>query len=126
YAQEWDNRGAETPAVDRRDRPNLPPRRQRGYLEEDDREALEREARPSRLPSFLLTVLIIAVILGGGALAWSKRAMIGQIITALDGSKAASSKLTPPAVADSGAPSKDTDRLLDADAAPPGKGVRSV
>jgi hypothetical protein len=125
YAQDWDNRRSEAPSVDRRDRPNLPARRKRGYLEEDDREALEREARPSRLPSLLLTVLIIGVIVGGGALAWSKRAMIGQIITALDGSKATTSKLAPPAVADAGAPSKDTDRLLDTDA-PPAKAVRSV
>ena len=66
YAQDWDNRSADTPSVDRRDRPNLPARRKRGYLEEDDRQALEREARPSRLPSLLLTILIVAVIGGAG------------------------------------------------------------
>src|SRR5436190_311627 len=54
YAQDWDNRAPDSPAVDRRDRPNLPARRKRGYLEEDDREMLEREARPSRLPALLL------------------------------------------------------------------------
>ena len=126
YAQDWDNRAAEPPAVDRRDRSNLPARRKRGYVEEDDREVLEREARPSRLPSLILIVLILAVIGGAGAFAWSKRAIIGQIITALDGSKSTKSKLAPPAVADASAPSKDTDRLLDSDTAPPGKAVRSV
>jgi hypothetical protein len=126
YAQDWDNRGGEAPAVDRRDRPNLPARRKRGYLEEDEREVVEREPRRSRLPGLLLTLLIIAVIGGAGALAWSKRAMLGQIITALDGSKAAKSRLTPPAVADASAPSKDTDRLLDGGDAPPAKAVRSV
>jgi hypothetical protein len=127
YAQEWENRAAEPPE-DRRDRPNLPARRKRGYVEEDDHEVLEREARPSRLPSLILMILVIAVIGGAGALAWSKRAMIGQIITALDGSKAAKTKLAPPAVADAtAASSKDTDRLLDGDAPPPtARAVRSV
>src|SRR5262249_52252070 len=46
YAQDWD-RGGEAPEIDRRDRPNLAARRKRGYLEEDDHEALERRARPS-------------------------------------------------------------------------------
>jgi hypothetical protein len=127
YNPDWDNRGDEPPVVGRRERPSLPARRKPAYRDDDEREVLEREARPSRLPALLLTVLIIAVIGGVGALAWSKRAMIGQIITALDGSKSSRSKLAPPAVADaSAAPSKDTDRLLDSDAAPPAKVVRSV
>jgi hypothetical protein len=124
YAQDWDNRVAEAPEIDRRDRPNLPARRKRGYLEEEDNEAVEREPRRrSRLPSLILTLLILALIGGAGVLGWSKRAMIGQIITALDGKKATATKLTPPAVAD--ASSKDTDRLPD-NGSPPAKVVRSV
>jgi hypothetical protein len=51
-------------------------------------------------------VLIIAVIAGAGALAWSQRSLIGEVVASLDAAKPASVKLVPPAVPASGAPAK--------------------
>ena len=92
--------------------------RRRSQGHDDTTKATEREARPSRLRSLLLTALIIAVLVGVGTLAWSKRVIIGQIITAFDSSKATGGKLIPPAVPDSGAPGNVAERVTDAGAAP--------
>ena len=61
--------------------PRIPDRRLTG---DDLAEAIERGERWWWSPFRLLTVLISAVILVALILAWSKRAMIEQIVTALD------------------------------------------
>ena len=78
-------------------------------------------------------VLILAVIGGIGALAWSQRSMITEMIAGIDsgsGGTAEQPILPPPpeepaatAAADSG---KNTDRLLPGEAPPPGSDVRVV
>jgi hypothetical protein len=97
--------------------PRRSPRRD-DTVEASEPEAREPDARPSRLRSLLLTALLIAVIVGAGALAWSKRVVIGQIIAAFDGTKATSEKVIPPAVPDSGAPGKVAEHGAGAGAAP--------
>jgi hypothetical protein len=143
YGQEWEPREPRdsreqsqpaaqqpTPFVDRRDRPNLSQGRRRGYLEEDDQQAFEREARPSRLPSVVLFVLIVAVLGGVGALAWSQRAVIRPVVSDLLGlfdGKGAARKPAAPAAAGGVTPAgKDTDRLIAGASAPAAKDVRSV
>jgi hypothetical protein len=64
-------------------------------------------ARPWRRPSFLLIVLITAVVLGVGVLAWSRQ--IGQIISGLENGRAAGPTLVSSAVPNSGAPSADAE-----------------
>lgn len=55
------------------------------YLEEEfNGEALEKPARRSRLSTILLFVLIVAMIGGIGALAWSQRAVITDLIASFD------------------------------------------
>jgi len=66
------------PYLDRQDRRQGG--RKREYLEEDDAELLERTARPSRLPTILLFVLILGMIGGLGALGWSQRAVIADLL----------------------------------------------
>lgn len=116
------------PAADRRDRSTPPPPRggrRRGYLEEDDQEAFEREPRKSRLPTILLFVLIIAMLGGLGALAWSQRAVVTDLLASFDGESSGTTPSEPPpaATGDEGAPTKDTDRLLEGE---PAKDVRTV
>jgi type II secretory pathway predicted ATPase ExeA len=86
----------EAPAIDRQQTPNRW-HKKRAPIREDRREVLKHNARRlwSPSPSLLLTVLITTVILGTGTVAWSNRAMIGQIVTALD-NDAASSKAVHP------------------------------
>jgi len=90
--------GPDAPVLDGREAPDPAPAAEgplsRGGLIRPSR--LSAKARPSRPFSFLLTVLIIAIVLGAGALAWSKRVMIGQIITALDGRRAVVGAVNPP------------------------------
>jgi hypothetical protein len=116
------------PAIDRRDRSTPPPPRngrRRGYLEEDDQEVFEREPRKSRLPTILLLVLIVAMLGGLGALAWSQRAVVTDLLASFDGesSGTASSEPPPAPAGEEGAPVKDTDRLLEGE---PAKEVRTV
>jgi hypothetical protein len=63
-------------------------------------------------------VLIIAVVLGAGALAWSKPVMIGQIITALDGRRAPVGAVNPP-VDDAASPAAPIAPAVAATPAPP-------
>jgi hypothetical protein len=121
YDRDWDEppqrpQGAsQAPYVDERDRPPASGRRSsRRYVEDDDRAAMERQARPSRLPSILLTILILAMLGGLGALAWSQRTILGDLLDSFKSTTTAES--TPPAQvtpeAPPAPPSKDTDRLL--------------
>jgi hypothetical protein len=133
YDYEWDpnakpataDRG-EAPYVDARDR-QQPKRDKRGKnsraalgpRSDDDPQMVERKARPSRLPTILLIVLIIAMVGGLGALGWSQRAVITDLLRPFDsGAPATSVATTEPAAVDAGA--KDTDRLLPGQAAPAG------
>ena len=59
----------------------LPPPR-RAYVEEDA--GYERAARRSRLPGILLFLLVIAVVGGLGALGWSQRAMLTNLLATFD------------------------------------------
>jgi hypothetical protein len=147
YGQEWDqdhgnDRGGDRgngraalqpePMVVRRDRPAQPKGRRRGYLEqpEDDREALTRAPRRSRLPAFLLLILILAVIGGVGAFGWSQRDKVMGLIASFDGPSATTSESAPATVADSEAAStKDSARLPgvgDEASSDGGQAVRSV
>jgi hypothetical protein len=149
YGQEWEQeRGSDRgngngrgngraaaqpePMVDRRDRPAQPKGRRRGYLEqpEDDREALTRVPRRSRLPGLLLFILILAVIGGVGAFGWSQREKVMGLIASFDGPSAPKSAPAAPAVADdTPASTKDSDRLPgvgDQASSDGGQAVRSV
>ena len=64
------------PRVDGDDRPAKPRRsgrRAAAAARTDDHDTIERRRAPSRLPTILLVVLIIAMIGGLGALGWSQR-----------------------------------------------------
>lgn len=134
YDQEWEHPQAAAPPVDpRRERPAAGAARGRGRAEPVGDEVAERPRR-SRLGGILLTVLILAVIGGVGALAWSQRSVITDLIAGFEpGSGAGEGEqpiLPPPpdepeavAAADSG---KNTDRLLPGEAPPPGSDVRVV
>lgn len=68
-----------------RSRPAGRRRQQEDYFEEDDDgPELEQPARRSRLPTILLSALIVVVIAGIGALAWSQRAMIADLMASFD------------------------------------------
>ena len=123
YDYEWEPApsapppAAPSPFVDRRDRPPPPKsgRRKKGYLEDDDRELAEREARPSRLPSILLFVLILAVLGGLGALAWSQRVVLTDILSSFQAADKSAKSAKPPAdaAAEPPASTKNADRLLE-------------
>ncbi len=129
YDQDWERQQAPPPPVDRRERAAS---RNRGH-DPADGEVTERPRR-SRLGGILLTVQILAVIGGLGALAWSQRSVITDLIAGIDsgsGAGTAEQPILPPppedpaavAAADSG---KNTDRLLPGEAPPPGSDVRVV
>ncbi|MBN9021734.1 MAG: hypothetical protein J0H08_06525, partial [Rhizobiales bacterium] len=143
YDQDWQPE-APAPQVDRRERVAVAPAPQptagrgrgRGRAQEDvaaseDHPAEEKPKR-SRLGGILVTVLILAIIGGVAALAWSQRSMINDLIAGFEsgsGETTAQAPLLPPtpdepaATADSG---KNTDRLLPGEPAPPGSDVRVV
>jgi hypothetical protein len=118
YDQDYERQTAAPPSpqVDRRDRPvsGAPQGRNRGYLDESDRELVDRPARRSRLPGILLFVLIIAVVGGLGALAWSQRSVITDLLASFESgpgeTKPTAAAETP--VEDPAATGKNTDRLL--------------
>ena len=120
--QDWDRGGgaAAGPSVDRRDRPAgvKTKTRRRGYLEEE-RNELEEAPRRSRLPTIFLFVLILGMLGGLGALAWSQRAVITDLLASFDAGGTGETPAAPPAAADA-ASTKNADRLLEDDApAPP-------
>ena len=135
YDQDWEHQQPQSPSpqVDRRERAvaAAQPSRGRGQAEPDDGEATK--PRRSRLGGILLTVLILAVIGGLGALAWSQRSVITDLIAGFESGSGGDAKqpILPPsadepaavAAADSG---KNTDRLLPGETAPAGSDVRVV
>ena len=93
YGHEWE--GEHTPPqrvppeqddyVDRYER-SAPSRGAWAQSSTDDRDVLEaRAARPSRLPTLMLLGLILAVAVGVGALGWSQRDIISEILASFDG-----------------------------------------
>jgi hypothetical protein len=86
-----------------RARPQLSPWKEAGHVESTK----GGELHASPLRSRLLTMLIVAIILAAAALVWTNRAIIGQIIDTLDGSKP--SLVGQPI---SGAAAKNANRLI--------------
>ena len=132
YDQDWDRAAPPPPpgpAVDRRDRPATVKvkGRRRGYLEEQEQDdGFEREPRRSRLPAIFLFVLIVGMVGGLGALAWSQRAVISDLLASFDSGGTADAPAAPTPVADA-ASAKNADRLLEGGEAPaPSKDVRVV
>ncbi|SDB02339.1 hypothetical protein [Bauldia litoralis] len=140
YDQEWDEAGDAEPApvlraqpgpqVDSRDRLAFTQkkRRGRGNPEAEAPEPdFDEDAKPrrSRLPGLILAILIIGVVGGLGALGWSQRAVLTDLLASFESSTppAISEAPSEPAVpaADSG---KNDDRLLAGDA--PAADVRTV
>lgn len=139
YDYEWDQDAPQqaanyaSPRGDDRDGSAKTKRAGRRALRGDDHEAMERHARPSRLPTMLLLVLIVAMLGGLGALAWSQRAVISDLLSQFDsGSNTAANAPETPAVATTAAAAaadtsgKDTDRLLTGGDAQPAADVRVV
>jgi len=135
YEDDWEQTREPAPAAesysDRRDRqPRQPSRSERGrggYREEQPREPIGRGARRSRFPAILLTILILALLVGLGAFGWSQRELIMSYIGEQDKSATVTPPpaegSTPPATVDAQGSSKDADRPGDG-AAP--SGVRKV
>jgi hypothetical protein len=119
------------PYVDRRDRPaRQPSRKERGraaaYREDEGARAPQRAPRRSRLPAIILTVLILGLLVGLGALGWSQRDLIMSFVGEQDSRVVE----TPPAEPEEPVPlpspesSKDLARLGEAPAeAPPARSV---
>ena len=124
------SRYAQDPYIDGRDRPSKirDARRRGGREEEPDGEIDIEEVRPSRLPTILLLVVIVAMAGGLAALAWSQRDLLSGMLAGLDSgpSEPATPAPPPPQAAAPAAPasSKDLDRLpgstAPADVASPG------
>jgi hypothetical protein len=118
YDNDWQSRSTPSgmqpdPYLDRQDRSRPSGGRKRDYLEEDDAELIDRTARPSRLPTILLFVLILGMIAGLGALGWSQRAVIADLLGGIgDGSTTGEAPpQTPPAPQSGDTASKSGDRL---------------
>jgi hypothetical protein len=116
-----------TPVVDARDRAGKPKSDRRDQGRGEDPESLARRARPSRLPLILLLGLIAVMIVGLGALGYSQREVIADLLGGFDSKPAAPVVAVKPPVDTSG---KDTDSLLGsgspADQAAPSDNVRVV
>ncbi|MEO8667736.1 MAG: hypothetical protein ABI399_04415 [Bauldia sp.] len=120
------------PYVDRRDRPatRQPPRKERarsgGYREDEGSRPPQRAPRRSRLPAILITVLILGLLVGLAALAYSRRDLIASFIGEQDKTAAESVPVAEPEApaATAAESSKDSARLGEQGAADPG--VRSV
>jgi hypothetical protein len=122
---------AADPYVDDRDRPSkIRDARRRGNDGDRNQDVDVEEVRPSRLPTILLLGVIIAMVGGLAALAWSQREMLREIF-AFDGGGTADTpapapqQAAVPAAPAPAAPSKDADRLpgtgpAPADSAQPG------
>ncbi len=116
------------PEVDSRDRLAFArDSRRRGYVEDDDAELLDSAPRRSRLPGIILVILIVAVVGGLGALAWSQRVVLSDLLASFESSEPPSPTEQP--VTDTAAASgKNSDRLLAGDqpAPAPDSDVRVV
>jgi hypothetical protein len=89
YNDEWQSRSVAArqpsePYPERR-RPQRATGRRRDYLEDADAEAPQQLGRRSRLPTILLFFLIIVMIGGLGALGWSQRTLIADLLAEIDG-----------------------------------------
>ncbi len=124
---------AGAPRVDVESRPKGTSRLRRARSDEFADDVAQR-ARPSRLPGIILAVLILALIGGIGAFAYSQRAFVsgfvGDIVAGLDAGTEAPQQpaaVPPQAVAENGA-GKDPDRLLGGGEAPaaPADDIRVV
>lgn len=121
YDDDWQSRDAAEPPPsepypDRRSRSRPPGRRRQPehYDDEADSEPPERPARRSRLPTILLFVLILGMIGGIGALAWTQREIITDLLASFDGGQ--TEMATPEAVpTPPEAQSKSEDRLAGSD-----------
>jgi hypothetical protein len=119
YEDDWQPRagGARPPPepepyAERRDRPRNAPRKRQAYVDEGDEELLERAPRRSRLPAILLVVLIVGMVVGLGALAWSQRTVIADLVAGFDGPPAGEAASPAVATAPTEDPSnKSEDRL---------------
>lgn len=117
YDNEWEQQELAEPAlrVDARERPKPQkaarrPQRRAPARTDDLGEDIEGAARPSRLPTIVLGILIVAMLGALGAFGWSQRDMIADIVNSYDGPAAPAPEAAAPAVAD--VSGKDTDRLL--------------
>lgn len=134
YDQEWDHTqptaGESAPDGEVDDRPVMPRRGRRAAR--GDHDALERAVRPSRLPSVILLVLIVAMLGGLGALAWSQRDVLADLAEGMlqgsDSGTPAASESSSAAAAAVGedAAGKDTESLLSGSESQPGQDVRVV
>ncbi len=136
----WDSDGPEAgptsrfaggPYIDGNDRAaNIRSGRRRSRRDIDgDADFEDGDARPSRLPTILLLVLIVAMIGGLAALAWSQRAEISKILTAFDntsGTTSPTAAAPPPPTDNASAPGKNGDRLLGGNGVATTPGVRVV
>ena len=139
YDYEWDpnakpqaDEHGGAPYVDNRDRPTK--RGKRGKNDKatqaarggDDHDLMERKARPTRLPTILLIVLIIAMGGGLGALGWSQRALLSDVLGGFDSrSEAPATQVAATEQPAINPNAKDTDRLLSGQTAP-ADGVRVI
>ncbi len=96
---------------------------------DDSAEAMERRARPSRLPMLLLLLLIVVMAGGLAALGWSQREILMDLLASFD---SGSSQTPPPSATATNAtddtvsaPTKNPDRLLSSGETPQ-TGVRVV
>jgi hypothetical protein len=138
YDYDWEQNGEPKsgsgfpsgPYVDTRDRPAKVKGGKRRAGVRDDHDSMAQRARPSRLPMILLLVLIIGMLGGLGALAWSQRTVLSDLLASFDsGSQQAATEVPAPSVEAPAVDSsgKDTDRLLPgAVATGPANEVRSV
>lgn len=106
---------AAEPYVDRLDRPPRKGKaeRSKAFVDEDDNRFAEtEEPRRSRWPTLILLFLILCMLGGLGALAWSQRAILSDLVAGLAGSEGTTASApeetsAPPPVA----AGKDADRL---------------
>jgi hypothetical protein len=135
YDYDWDNHASKAddnlsadPYLDVRDRPaRTKGGRRRGGR--DEHEAIAERARPSRLPMILLLVLIVAMLGGLSALAWSQRSVLADLLGSFDAGSEQQAVSEPPVAEAPPAnlSGKDTDRLLPgAVATGPATDVRNV
>lgn len=121
--QAWDQDGgpalaAAPPSDPFADEPGLPePPGRRGRMRDRDRDEdlLDRPVRRSRLPAVLLTLLVLAMLGGLGALAWSQRDVIDDVLASFDqaGGSASPTLSEAPRAGGLSEPPKAGDRLLD-------------
>lgn len=102
--------------AERRGRSRPPRQQQReDYYEQDESPEPETTTRRSRFSTIALPLLILVLVLGVGALAWSQRTVISEILTGFDGgSTEVAAPESVPAPPD--AQSKSEDRLADGSA----------